>query len=93
MNAQTLKPLENKLDPGLVFQMSKVAFAENTKQQYIRVPLTVVASMADATFSTLRIGGEKLSMPAPVILVVISMGSIPVSLTASSQAKRPRARI
>ena len=38
MNDKSLKMLKEKFKPGLVFHMSKVVFAENTKQQYNSAP-------------------------------------------------------
>ena len=45
MNEMKLNQLKDKFKPGLVFHMSKVAFADNTNQQYNSTPKTEVVSM------------------------------------------------
>ena len=73
MNAQKLQQLESKFKAGLVFEMSKVAFADNTNRQYNSAPKTEVVSMAKTTFSPILVSAGKPSMPEPAIPVGASM--------------------
>ena len=74
MNAQTLKNLEKRFKPGLMFHMSKVAFADNTQKQYNSAPKTEVVSMMNTTFTPVLVSAGKPNMPEPAIPVAASMG-------------------
>ena len=74
MTAQKLTYLENTFKPGLVFSMSRVAFADNAKQQYNSAPKTEVVSMTNTTFSPMLVSAGKPKMPEPAIPVAASMG-------------------
>lgn len=74
MNAKNLQTLKDKFKPGLVFHMSKVVFAENTKQQYNSAPKTEVVNMLSTTWSSVLNSAGKPKMPEPAIPVAACMG-------------------
>ena len=63
MNETKLAQLKEKFKAGLAFQMSKVVFAENTKQQYNSAPKTEVVSMLGTTWDLLTLVLESLRCP------------------------------
>ena len=69
-----LKELESKFKPGLVFEMSQVVLAENTKRQYNSTPKTEVVCMARSKFTSVLVSAGKPDMPEPAIQVAASMG-------------------
>ena len=73
MSAQVLKELEGRTMSGLVFHMSKIAFADNTQQRYNSAPSPKVVSMANTTFTPVLVSAGKLDMPEPAIPVAESM--------------------
>ena len=74
MNETKLKQLKDKFKPGLVFHMSKVVFAENTKQQYNSAPKTEVVSMLSTTWRSVLVSAGKPKMAEPAVPVAESMG-------------------
>ena len=74
MNATKLQAMTEKFQPGLVFHMSKVVFAENTKQQYNSAPKTEVVSMLNTTWSPLLVSAGKPKIAEPTIPVAACMG-------------------
>ena len=73
MNEIKLNQLKDKFKPGLVFHMSKIAFAENTNQQYNSTPKTEVVSMLNTTWSPVLLSAGKPNIPEPAIPIVASM--------------------
>ena len=73
MNEARLKQLQDKFKLGLVFHMSKVVFAENTKQQYNSAPKTEVVSMLNTTWSSVLVSAGKPKMAEPAVPVAESM--------------------
>ena len=51
MNAIQLNELKNKSMPGLVFHMTHVVFADDTKKQYNSAPKTEVVSMMQTAWN------------------------------------------
>ena len=74
MTETKLNQLKDKFKNGLVLHMSKVAFAENTNQQYNSTPKTEVVSMLSTTWSPVLISAGKLKMPETAIPIAASMG-------------------
>ena len=74
MNETKLAQLKERFKAGLVFQMSKVVFAENTKQQYNSAPKTEVVSMVNTQWTSVLSSAGKPLMPEPSIPVAASMG-------------------
>ena len=74
MNKAKLKQLKDKFKHGLVFHMSKVVFADNTKKQYNSTPKSEVVSMLNTTWSPVLGSAGKPIMPEPGIPIVASMG-------------------
>ena len=74
MNAIKLKELKDKFRPGLVFRMSQVVFADNTKQQYNSAPKTEVVSMLHTTWNPVLSNAHTAKMAEPNIPVAESMG-------------------
>ena len=74
MSAATLKNMADKFKPGLVFEMSKVVFADNTKTQYNGAPKLEVVSMLNTSWSPVLASAGKPKMPEPAIPVAESMG-------------------
>ena len=74
MNEMKLNQLKDKFKPGLVFHMSKVAFADNTNQQYNSTPKTEVVSMLNTTWNPVLDSAGKPKMAEPAIPIVASMG-------------------
>ena len=70
MNEATLRTMTGRFKPGLVFHMSKIAFAENTNQQYNSTPKTEVISMLSTTWSPVLTSAAKPKMPEPRIPIV-----------------------
>ena len=66
MNEVKLNQLKDKFKPGLVFHMSKIAFAENTNQQYNSTPKTEVVSMLNTTWSPVLLSAGKPNIAEPV---------------------------
>ena len=74
MTATALKTMENKFKAGLVFEMSKVVFADNTKAQYNSAPKLEVVSMLNTSWNPVLVSAEKPKTPEPAIPVAESMG-------------------
>ena len=74
MNEMKLNQLKDRFKPGLVFHMSKVAFAENTNQQYNSTPKTEVVSMLSTTWTPVLVSAAKPKIAEPAIPIVASMG-------------------
>ena len=74
MNETKLNQLKDKFKPGLVFHMSKIAFAENTNQQYNSTPKTEVVSMLNTTWNPVLVSAGKPNIAEPSIPIVASMG-------------------
>ena len=74
MTETKLNQLKDKFKNGLVFHMSKVAFAENTNQQYNTTPKIEVVFMLSTTWSPVLISAGKPKMPEPAIPIAASMG-------------------
>ena len=60
--------------PGLVFQMSQVVIADNTKTKYNSAPKTEVVSMTQTTWKSCLASGKAIEMAEPNIPVAESMG-------------------
>ena len=73
MNEIKMNQLKDKFKPGLVFHMSKIAFAENTNQQYNSTPKTEVVSMLNTAWSPVLLSAGKPNIPEPAIPIVASM--------------------
>ena len=69
-----MNELKNKFMPGLVFHMTQVVFADNTKKQYNSAPKTEVVSMTQTTWSPVSAKAQKFKMAEPNIPVAESMG-------------------
>ena len=74
MTSQVLEMLKNKFKEGLVFQMSKVIFVDNVKQQYNSAPKTEVVSMRQTTWTSVLNQAGKPQMPEPNVPVADSVG-------------------
>ena len=74
MYAAALKNMADKFQPGLVFEMSKVVCAANTKTQYNSAPELEVVSMLNTSWSPVLASAGKPGMPEPAIPVAESMG-------------------
>ena len=74
MTPQKLDGLDKRFKHDLVFEMSKVVLAENTKQQYNSTPKTEVVCMARTTFNPVLVSAGKPKMPEPGIPIAASMG-------------------
>jgi len=74
MNEAQLNRLKDKFQPGLVFHMSKVVFANNTNKQYNSTPKSEVVSMMSTTWSPVLGSAGKPKMAEPSIPIVESMG-------------------
>ena len=74
MSAEKLKQCVDRFKAGLVFRMSKVDFALNTKQQYNSAPKTEVVSMLTTTWSPVLPCGKTPIMPEPAIPIAASLG-------------------
>ena len=74
MTEATLKNMADKFKPGLVFEMSKVVFADNVKTQYNSAPKMEVVSMLNTSWNPVLASAGKPRMPEPAIPVAESMG-------------------
>ena len=74
VTADKMQAMKLKFKEGLVFQMSKVVFATNCKQQYNSTPKTEVISMINTTWSPVLAGGGQPCMPEPAIPIAASLG-------------------
>ena len=68
------KHMADKFQPGLVFEMSQVVFAANTKAQYNSAPKLEVVSMLNTSWNPVLVSAGKPKMPEPAIPVAESMG-------------------
>ena len=66
--------MADKFKPGLVFEMSKVVFADNTKTQYNSAPKLEVVSMLNMSWNPVLVSAGKPKMTEPAIPVAESMG-------------------
>ena len=66
--------LKEKYKDGLVFQMSKVAFADNVQNKDNSAPKTEVVCMRNTKFSPVLSSASKPSMPEPNIPLSASLG-------------------
>ncbi len=73
MTEAKLKVLEGKFQAGHVFRMTKVVFAENTKQQYNSAPKTEVVSMQNTDWHPVLVSAGKPKMAEPPVPVSESM--------------------
>ena len=73
MTAQVLDTLKNKFKEGLVFQMSKVVFVDNVKQQYNSAPKTEVVSMRQTTWTSVLNQSGHPKMPEPNVPIAEGM--------------------
>ena len=74
MNTVKFSEQKDKLEPGLVFHMSQVLFAENVKQQYNSAPKIEVVSMLHTTWSPVLDSALKPKVAEPNIPIAESMG-------------------
>ena len=74
MTAQITKALLAKFKPGLVFAMSKVVLAENSKRQYNSAPKTEIVCLHQTKFDPVLTGSiKKSAMPEPPVPIAASM--------------------
>ena len=70
---QKAKEMEKTFKEGLVFQMTKVAFATNLSQQYNNTPKTEVVSMQNTTWISVLSSANKPTKPEPGIPIAASI--------------------
>ena len=67
------KALLTKFKPGLVFSMSKVVLATNTKRQFNSAPKSEIVCMRQSKFDPVLAGAGKPDMPEPPVPIAASM--------------------